>query len=61
LQEYLLLDPEARTADLYRRNEMGRFELFAWTLKEADAVCTLASVDVQIPLNIVFEGTVLPS
>lgn len=56
LQEYLLLDPEARTADLYRRNAMGRFELFAWTLKDAEPVCTLESVGAAVPLVALFEG-----
>ncbi len=58
LQEYVLIDPQVRTVELYRRNAAGRFELYAWDATHAGP-CEFASVGLQWPLEDVFEGVVL--
>jgi Uma2 family endonuclease len=55
LQEYVLLDPQARTVEVYRRNAANRFELYAWDAHNPGP-CEFASVGLQWPLADVFEG-----
>jgi Uma2 family endonuclease len=57
LQEYVLIDPQARTVELYRRNAAQRFELYAWDARNPGP-CEFASVGLQWPLEDVFEGVV---
>ena len=58
LQEYVLIDPQAQTVELYRRNAAQRFELYAWDAQNPGP-CEFASVGLQWPLAEVFEGVVL--
>ena len=58
LQEYVLIDPQAQTVELYRRNAAQRFELYAWDARNPGP-CEFASVGLQWPLADVFEGVVL--
>lgn len=58
LQEYVLIDPQARTVELYRRNAAQRFELYAWDALNPGP-CEFASVGLQWPLADVFEGVEL--
>lgn len=57
LQEYVLIDPQARTVELYRRNAAQRFELYAWDALNPGP-CEFASVGLLLPLDDVFEGVV---
>jgi Uma2 family endonuclease len=60
LQEYVLLDPQAQTVDVYRRNAANRFELFAWNPQNAHLEpCEFSSVGLTWPLDAVFEGVEL--
>ena len=59
LQEYVLIDPQAQTVELYRRNAAQRFELYAWDERTNPGPCEFASVGLQWPLADVFEGVVL--
>ena len=59
LQEYVLIDPQAQTVELYRRNAAQRFELYAWDARTNPGPCEFASVGLQWPLADVFEGVVL--
>ncbi len=58
LQEYVLIDPQAQTVELYRRNAAQRFELYAWDTRLNPGPCEFASVGLQWPLADVFEGVV---
>ncbi len=58
LQEYVLIDPQAQTVELYRRNAAQRFELYAWDVRNPGP-CEFASVGLQWPLADVFEGVEL--
>ena len=58
LQEYVLIDPQAQTVELYRRNAAQRFELYAWDARTNPGPCEFASVGLQWPLEDVFEGVV---
>lgn len=53
LREYLLIDPDARSVEVYRRNERSLFELHDQT--GADAL-HLASVDLRLPMAELFDG-----
>ncbi|MBU6404516.1 MAG: Uma2 family endonuclease [Proteobacteria bacterium] len=53
LREYVLIDPDTRGVEVFRRNERGLFELHD---QGGAAVLTLASVDAGIPMDEVFEG-----
>lgn len=53
LREYLLVDPDSRRVEVFRRNERGLFELHDQT--EADAL-HLASVELRLPMAELFEG-----
>lgn len=53
LQEYLLVDPDTRRVELFRRNERGNFELIDQT-GAADLV--LDSVAMRLPMAEVFDG-----
>ena len=59
LQEYVLIDPQAQTVELYRRNAAQRFELYAWDTRLNPGPCEFASVGLLLPLADVFEGVVL--
>ena len=59
LQEYVLIDPQAQTVELYRRNAAQRFELYAWDARTNPGPCEFASVGLLWPLADVFEGVVL--
>jgi Uma2 family endonuclease len=58
LQEYVLIDPQAQTVELYRRNAAQRFELYAWDERTNPGPCEFASVGLIWPLADVFEGVV---
>ncbi|WP_297927979.1 Uma2 family endonuclease [Metallibacterium sp.] len=53
LREYVLIDPDTRGVEVFRRNERGLFELHD---QSGTAVLALASVDARIPMAEVFEG-----
>ena len=53
LREYVLIDPETRGVEVFRRNERGLFELHD---QSGAAALMLASVDAGIPMDEVFEG-----
>ncbi len=53
LREYVLIDPETRGVEVFRRNERGLFELHD---QSGAAALMLASVDAGIPMDAVFEG-----
>ena len=53
LQEYLLIDPDTRRVEAYRRNERGTFELHDQTGR---AQLQLTSVDLLMPTAEVFDG-----
>lgn len=53
LREYVLIDPDSRSVEVFRRNERGLFELHDFT--DAQTL-ELASVQVRIPLADVFSG-----
>ncbi len=52
LQEYVMVDPDSRRVEVYRRNERNRFELVDQT---GDATLILTSVDLHMPMADVFE------
>jgi Uma2 family endonuclease len=53
LREYVLIDPDSRSVEVFRRNERGLFELHDFTgLAEME----IASVQLRIPLTEVFSG-----
>lgn len=53
LREYVLIDPDSRSVEVFRRNERGLFELHDFTgLAEME----LASVQLRIALTEVFSG-----
>ncbi len=52
LQEYVMVDPDSRRVEVYRRNERNRFELVDQT---GDASLILTSVELQMPMADVFE------
>lgn len=53
LQEYLLIDPDTRRVEAYRRNERGAFELHDQT---GQPTLQLSSVDLVMPMAEVFDG-----
>jgi Uma2 family endonuclease len=53
LREYLLVDPDSRSVEVFRRNERGNFELVDQT-GAADLV--LESVGLRLPMDEVFDG-----
>lgn len=53
LQEYLLVDPETRSVEVFRRNERGLFELHDQT---SAAQLHLASIDLHLAMAEVFDG-----
>jgi Uma2 family endonuclease len=53
LREYLLVDPDSRRVEVFRRNERGNFELIDQT---GQAELTLESVGLTLPLAEVFDG-----
>jgi Uma2 family endonuclease len=53
LREYVLVDPETRSVEVFRRNERGLFELHDQT---AAAQLHLDSVDLHLAMAEVFDG-----
>lgn len=53
LQEYLLVDPDTRRVEVFRRNERGLFELHDQT---DAAELFLASVELRLAMGEVFDG-----
>lgn len=53
LREYVLIDPDTRSVEVFRRNERGLFELHD---QSGAAALALASLDASIPMGEVFEG-----
>ena len=53
LREYLLIDPERTSADLFRRNEQGQWVLFPH--EASSDVLELASVGLRLPLAQLYE------
>ncbi len=53
LQEYVLVDPDTRRVEVFRRNERGLFELHDQTGAEA---LYLASIDLHLSMAEVFDG-----
>jgi Uma2 family endonuclease len=53
LQEYLLIDPDTRRVEVYRRNERDSFELHDQTGR---AQLQLTSVDLTMAMSEVFDG-----
>jgi Uma2 family endonuclease len=53
LREYVLIDPDTRRVEVFRRNERELFELHDQTGR---ADMHLASVDVTLPMGLLFEG-----
>jgi Uma2 family endonuclease len=53
LREYLLIDPDSRTVEVYRRNERGNFELIDQT---GSAALVLDSVGMTLSMTEVFDG-----
>jgi Uma2 family endonuclease len=51
LQEYAVVDIDARRVECFRRNADNRWELFDY----ADGECRFASLDLSLPLALVFE------
>jgi Uma2 family endonuclease len=52
LREYVLADPDTRTVDVFRRDEAGRWVLYAFAGEDP---LDLASVGASLPLAAVFE------
>lgn len=53
LREYLLIDPDTRSVEVYRRNERELYELHDQTGTDA---LQLASVDLRLPMAELFDG-----
>jgi len=53
LREYLLVDPDHRRVELFRRNDRGNFELIDQT---GDTHLVLDSVALRLPMAEVFDG-----
>ena len=53
LQEYVLINPRTYTVDVFRRNEYGRWELFAFS--GATAHVSFASVDYECTMPDLYE------
>ena len=53
MQEYVLVDPDTRRVEVFRRNERGLFELHDQT---GAGELHLASVDMRLPMGEVFDG-----
>ena len=57
LQEYLLIDPEQRTVELYRRNPDETWLLVDYSSKQR---LELRSVEASLPVAVLFEGLTTP-
>jgi Uma2 family endonuclease len=53
LREYVLVDPDRRSVEVFRRNERGNFELIDQT---GAAMVELESVQLRLPMAEVFDG-----
>ncbi len=53
LQEYILIDPETKRIDAFRRNELGQWVLFDMS---QDETLECASIACSVPMAQVFEG-----
>ena len=61
LRELLLIDPQERTADLYRRGSDGLWVLYPTSSTTPEANIELASLDLQLPMSVVLEDVPLRS
>jgi len=59
LREYCLIDSERLSVDLFRRDEAGRWVLYP--LEEAQQELELASVDLRLPLRLLYADVTLPA
>jgi Uma2 family endonuclease len=59
LKEYLLIDPERRTVEIYRRIEQDVWEFH--DLSGSDALHLLVSIDLHMPMADVFDGVEAPA
>ncbi len=53
MKEYLLIDPETRVVELYRRGEEGRFTLYDFT---GQPQISLTSIGCELLATDVFDG-----
>jgi Uma2 family endonuclease len=53
LREYVLVDPDSRSLEVYRRNAAGNFELFDQT---GQPTLELSSIGLTLPMAEVYEG-----
>ncbi len=65
LQEYVLIEAETMNVDCYRLNEIGKWELTAYSLDEPNAKVEnlevyLTSVDFHCPISLLYEDVVFP-
>ncbi|SMF94938.1 Endonuclease, Uma2 family (restriction endonuclease fold) [Methylomagnum ishizawai] len=58
LQEYVLIDPEARTVDVFRRDTTSHWVLHPYA---GGAEAEFASLDFRAPLPLIFEDVVPPA
>jgi Uma2 family endonuclease len=57
LQEYVLIDPDTRRLEVFRRNERGNFELFD---QSGTGFLVLASLNLSVAMAEVFDGVETP-
>lgn len=58
LREYVLIDPEARTVDVFRRDAEGHWVLYPYA---GEAEAEFASLEYRAPLTEIFEDVALPA
>jgi Uma2 family endonuclease len=58
LREYVLIDPDLKRCEVYRRNERGNFELLDFSGSEA---MVLDSVGLTLPMAELFDGLAPPA
>jgi Uma2 family endonuclease len=58
LREYVLVDPDSRRLEVYRRNAAGNFELFDQT---DEPTLELSCIALSLPVAEVFEGVEAPA
>ncbi|MEQ8995523.1 MAG: Uma2 family endonuclease [Coleofasciculus sp. B1-GNL1-01] len=65
LKEYVLIEPDKMNVECYRLNEMGKWELTAYSFEETTTSGTelevyLTSVDFRCPISLLYEDVVFP-
>jgi Uma2 family endonuclease len=58
LREYVLVHPDTRRIEIFRRNQSGLFEIHDPAESED---LHLTSIDLRVPMADVFDGVELPS